>query len=198
MPSCSICSAAPEVLKAINESLAAHEKLRDLAARSKFSRSALSRHSRRCVRRAVIQEHASKIFVPGRDRIRVYFAGQTLTDLSEHDVLVEICYEKFVTYAEKNPPEPATAAATESQPSVAIEPETIAPAPPQLPKPATVETVETPCNHEMKLVAGDVSRCVRCGFQTQPAQIIGVGKAFVEQSRDPMSRFDGLFRKFGR
>jgi hypothetical protein len=46
---CSICAAPPEVVRAINAALSKKEKLRDLAARSGFSKSALVRHSNKCI-----------------------------------------------------------------------------------------------------------------------------------------------------
>jgi hypothetical protein len=44
---CSICSANPDVLAAVNQALQNKQKLDDLARESGFSRAALSRHSRK-------------------------------------------------------------------------------------------------------------------------------------------------------
>ena len=55
--SCSICSSPNDVAQAIDAALTKKEPLRLLAARSGFSRAALSRHSRRCRVRMTIENH---------------------------------------------------------------------------------------------------------------------------------------------
>jgi hypothetical protein len=64
---CSICNSG--VVQEINAALAKREKLRPLAAKSGFSRAALSRHGRNCIQREAIAKHHSLLFNPNTDRI---------------------------------------------------------------------------------------------------------------------------------
>jgi hypothetical protein len=74
--SCSICSAPPDVLTAVNEALAKREKLRPLATRSGFSRAALSRHNRKCRGRRTIEAHREKLNTG--DAFFTLWPGETL------------------------------------------------------------------------------------------------------------------------
>jgi len=60
---CSICSAPPEVLAAVNEALRKREKFRDLAERTGFSRASLHRHSKRCVPRDTLAQYKARTAV---------------------------------------------------------------------------------------------------------------------------------------
>lgn len=72
---CSICSAGAEVANEINTALAKGERLIDIAARSAFTKSSISRHARSCVGRKLLEEHRerklneynSRVFVKGLD-----------------------------------------------------------------------------------------------------------------------------------
>jgi len=54
---CSICNAPADVRTAIDEALLKKEKLRDLAARTAFSRASLSRHSIKHLQRNLLASH---------------------------------------------------------------------------------------------------------------------------------------------
>jgi hypothetical protein len=77
---CSICSAPRPILDATNAALEKKTPLRLLEQQSGFSRAALSRHSRNCIARAVLQENAErKRILSGSGRVIVYWpahAGQ--------------------------------------------------------------------------------------------------------------------------
>lgn len=73
---CSICTAPAEVQDAVNAALSKNTKLRDLAAQSRFSKSALHRHSQRCLARQVLTQHRTAKFNERRDLIFVEFPGQ--------------------------------------------------------------------------------------------------------------------------
>jgi hypothetical protein len=57
---CSICSAPPEIIELVNQAIRAHEKFRDLAARTAFSKAALHRHSQKCLPKITLADHAQK------------------------------------------------------------------------------------------------------------------------------------------
>jgi hypothetical protein len=68
---CSICSAPVQVLNAVNDALAKHEKLRDIAARSGFSKSAIGRHKLKCCPREILTSYKSARFDHQHGRIFV-------------------------------------------------------------------------------------------------------------------------------
>jgi hypothetical protein len=65
---CSICSAPADVRAAVNEALARREKFLDLAARTGFSKSALHRHSQRCVPREILSRYKNQRTPPAPER----------------------------------------------------------------------------------------------------------------------------------
>ena len=108
---CSICSAPVEVVRAINSALAKREKMRDIAARSGFSKSAIHRHSQRCVPREIISAHKSARFDARTGRVFVSWPddpscpadtrGKLLPGHripGEHDVMLHVQYEKPIDY----------------------------------------------------------------------------------------------------
>lgn len=109
---CSICAAPAEIQKAVNDSLKNRERLRDLSKRSGFSRSALSRHSRKCIRREVLAQHRSDYFQPG-DQIAVVYPSGTSHEWSSgkpfnaDEVAKQIFFVLEVVY--EKPPAPREA-----------------------------------------------------------------------------------------
>ena len=61
---CSICAAPPDVVEAVNSQLARHVRMRDIASAAGFSKSAIHRHSQKCVPRQMLEQHKSKKFNP--------------------------------------------------------------------------------------------------------------------------------------
>jgi hypothetical protein len=121
--SCSICSASPKLVAAVNSSLDRKTPLRKLSLESGFSRASLSRHDRRCRVRETLQTHRQTKFNPvnGARVIVQWPAGQLTVfteynhrgrpiedrtgsppvpiasaDLREHDVLLVVQYEKAI------------------------------------------------------------------------------------------------------
>lgn len=73
---CSVCAAPPDVLAAVNDAIRKHEKFRDLAARTAFSRAALHRHSQKCVSRDTLSSHKSNRYDPRTDLLLIQWPGQ--------------------------------------------------------------------------------------------------------------------------
>lgn len=99
---CSVCSAPGNVLQAVNDALARKEKLRDLEKRSGFSRSALSRHGRRCIAVQTLTTYRDNKFHPETDRAIVRWPNQTIPALGPNDWLVAVSFEDMPSYASKS------------------------------------------------------------------------------------------------
>jgi hypothetical protein len=61
---CSICSSPPAVSAAVNRQLEQKIRMRDIAAAAGFSKSAVHRHSQKCVPRQVMAQHKAGKFDP--------------------------------------------------------------------------------------------------------------------------------------
>jgi hypothetical protein len=89
---CSICSAPPDVLQAVNNALLAGESGRKIAARSAFSKSALYRHRDKCIARTTLAKHRQLVTSePGR-HIVVWPSGDyTIATPRREPELFDIC-----------------------------------------------------------------------------------------------------------
>ena len=105
---CSICSAPAEVQSAVNMALRKRERLRDIQARAGFSRSALSRHSIKCLGKQILDEHKTAFFnhktdsawiewpdsPPGLSIVAENLAGQARPTVPRtNDVVLRIAFE---------------------------------------------------------------------------------------------------------
>jgi hypothetical protein len=104
--SCSICAAPAEVQSAINRGLAARVKLRILAQESGLSKSAIHRHSQKCIARQTLNTFKSARFNANTGRIFVRWSddpcappeyrGRTFPssrEMTADDVLIVVEYE---------------------------------------------------------------------------------------------------------
>ena len=88
---CSVCSSPASVRAAVDSALAKHEKLRDIAHKSGFSKSAVHRHSQKCVARNVLSSHKAHFARGGK--FFAWFPNQPFpTGLRDGDFVLEIIY----------------------------------------------------------------------------------------------------------
>jgi hypothetical protein len=108
--SCSICAAPAEVQSAINRGLAARVKLRILAQESGLSKSAIHRHSQKCIARQTLKTFKAARFNAATGRIFVqwpndpsapdHLRGRIFPNyrpITENDVLIVVTYEQAAT-----------------------------------------------------------------------------------------------------
>jgi hypothetical protein len=218
---CSICS-APETIRAMVNAELAKEPgkrltLRQLEKISHFSKSALSKHSRRCLFRKALLDHRANFFSRG-DRIHVHWPNDP--PLTDEEVvrrangnrlwIIDVC---FVRGAIQNPaalenankvyrktagmpaaetPKPADSAAF-------AQPEAEASSAQACAESFLLSTVKSPgtpspeppqeCQHDMRRVSGDILRCIACGFQQTAFQPVGFSFAEVAEMKNRRRRF---------
>jgi hypothetical protein len=96
---CSICAAPVEIRDAVAHALKRKEKLRDIAARCQFSKSALHRHAQNCLRRVILQE--AKTARNNSSRVIVLWSRLDGTkdeiprDVRDNDTLVCVTFEEL-------------------------------------------------------------------------------------------------------
>jgi len=187
---CSICSSA--LCAQVDEARRRGEKLNDLAARFRFSRSALSRHFLLHASREATAYRLRKCredVETGRSHIHVVWPNELLPDAPPNDIFVAVSYQdpaqERVIMEEPQAEEIAIDADAEAEINPDVEPETVEPEPPE------------PCAHSWQEI-GNLRRCSQCGKQQETIfQPIGPTRESHESQKPNRRIFKGIFGRFG-
>ena len=109
---CSVCSAPAQVTASVNLELSKRTKLRDIAKLSGISKSAIHRHSQKCLPREVLAAYKTARFNPNVGRVFVQWPEDpscpsdvrgkllnaravvaSLDEITENDVVLNVVYE---------------------------------------------------------------------------------------------------------
>jgi hypothetical protein len=172
---CSICSAPPEVLQAVNAALRAGESGRKMAARNGFSKSAIYGHREKCLDRTVLRRHQQTKRFTSKTVVSVQWPGD---DVPKRDVVISVSYDAVDPADFKNPPEFWGAMEAEPAADGSLELPTPSPAEPE---PPAAEPAQSKCQHYMVAVAAGVERCAQCGHQENAPAVFGVSRSRSEQ-----------------
>lgn len=181
----------------IGEMLEAKKTLKQIAAKTGFSKSAIHRHAQGCVRIGRIRREKynpeRRVLTHNLTNDKLYRIEDKIIPANEvecEDVVLEVIFSGSPQgIAFEEPQEAPQQAEPPAEPPTVNESENIAPEPPAPQQSPSSETIEPSCKHEMRKVSGDMERCIHCGCQSQPYHPVGLTFDQLKNIKKRHSRF---------
>jgi hypothetical protein len=114
---CSICTSPEPVQRIVNQQLAGRVKMTDIAAASGFSKSAVHRHSSKCLGRAVLRDYRDALKAGPRIWVPCWTPEEELSAPYDAGILA-MCFEDLPAVFKNPRARKSVAAEPETQPSL--------------------------------------------------------------------------------